>query len=145
MMRVNGEVLARLVAAAWPALEGTPVAVAYLFGSQARGTARPDSDIDVAVLLDESMPPARQCDVALDAARGLAVESGLGGIEVVVLNSAPLPLRGRILVDRQIVFCRDEARRVDYETRTWSEFFDFQLSMRDLDRKLLEEIAAGRR
>ena len=31
------------------------VAVAYLFGSRARGTARPNSDVDVAVLLDEKV------------------------------------------------------------------------------------------
>ena len=33
------------------------VAVAYLFGSRVEGSARPDSDHDVAVLFDDAAPP----------------------------------------------------------------------------------------
>jgi predicted nucleotidyltransferase len=34
---------------------GVPVCAAYLYGSQARGTAGPDSDIDVAVILENAV------------------------------------------------------------------------------------------
>ena len=43
------------------------VVAAYLFGSVARGVDRPDSDIDVAVLFDES--PALTLDSPVSASR----------------------------------------------------------------------------
>lgn len=67
------------------------VAVAYLFRSRAEGTARPDSDHDVAVLFAAAEP-------ALDATVRLAADlAGVLGTEadVVALDRAELELRGR--------------------------------------------------
>ncbi|MBA2320945.1 MAG: nucleotidyltransferase domain-containing protein, partial [Deltaproteobacteria bacterium] len=33
-----------------PVLDGAPLRLAILFGSTARGTARPDSDVDIGIL-----------------------------------------------------------------------------------------------
>lgn len=139
------DVLERLRAGAPTALEGEPVVVAYLFGSQARGRARPGSDVDVAVLLTDDVPPADYLDVQLRIARRLASVSRLGDLDVVVLNDASLPLRGRVVADRQVVLSRDEAARVEYESRTFREFTDFRLHADRLDRELLARHAEGRR
>ena len=42
------------------------VAFATLFGSRASGRARPDSDWDVAVFLDESLTPLRELGILVD-------------------------------------------------------------------------------
>ncbi|WP_219414466.1 MmyB family transcriptional regulator [Pseudonocardia nigra] len=56
---------------------------ALLHGSRVSGTARPDSDLDVAAWWPADAPPA--FDVLLPA-----------GVDLVVLNTAPLELAGRI-------------------------------------------------
>ncbi|HXF71171.1 MAG TPA: nucleotidyltransferase domain-containing protein [Actinomycetota bacterium] len=133
----------RLRRAAPAAFEGSGVVFAYLFGSRATGHARPDSDVDVAVYLDP--PPEDPLAAALALAGRLEERSGVGGIEVVVMNAAPLPLLGRILRERIVIFSRDEPARVAFESLTFREFQDFDLHARELDRELLRRHAEGRR
>jgi predicted nucleotidyltransferase len=69
----------------------------YLFGSAARATARPDSDVDVAILF-----PQTQASTLEAQPYGLArdLERYLGKpVDMVVLNSAPADLRIRVLRD----------------------------------------------
>lgn len=145
MMSVSDDVRSRLRRAAEHVLGSQPVRFAYLFGSHATGTARPDSDIDIAVRLDAAVPPARYLDLSLALARELAAASGLGGVEVVVLNEAPLPFRARIVAYGVVIYSVDEPARVEFESRTFREFGDFEIAFRGMDRELLEHIASGRR
>ena len=71
-------------------LEAEPdIAVAYLFGSRARGNARPNSDVDVAVLLDGGVDTHR---------RQLDLMATLGAnVDLVILNDAPPALGYRVL------------------------------------------------
>ena len=97
---------------------------AYLFGSVARGDATPQSDVDVAVLLErgrpttlDDYPTALQAD--LEAALGRRVD-------LVVLDSAPPDLVHRVLRDGSIVCDRDRARRIAFEVRARNEYFDMK-------------------
>lgn len=49
---IDTDALARQLQIAIPSLSAV-----YLFGSQARGTAGPESDVDLAILADEPMHP----------------------------------------------------------------------------------------
>lgn len=138
----NG-VFERLSEASPAAFAGVPVVFAYLFGSEARGEARPGSDVDVAVYLDPA--PADDVSLILDLAGRLEEASGVPNIEVVVLNDAPIALGGRVVLERRIVFSVDEPARVEYESRTLREFFDFRIHADALDRELLRRTAEGRR
>lgn len=115
------------------------VVVAYLFGSRARGTARPGSDVDVAVLLDDAADPhARQLDLA--AALG-------GDADVVVLNDAPVALAYRVLRDGVLLVCRSERARVHHHARTVGRYLDTAPLRRALEagqRRRLEEARFGR-
>lgn len=139
------DVLDRLRTAAPEVLAGEPVVVAYLFGSQARGTAQTDSDVDIAVLLRPDAPRASYLDAQLRIAQNFSDATHLGNIEVVVLNDAPLPLRGRVVHDRRVVYCTDEPARVEYESLTFREFVDFQVHAEQMDREILARHAQGRR
>ena len=100
------------------------VACAYVFGSEARGQAGPDSDLDVAVLLDEDPPPT----LAGSGIRlGGQLETALGrAVDLVVLNRAPVDLVHRILCDGVLAFERDRAARVRFEVRARREYFDLR-------------------
>jgi predicted nucleotidyltransferase len=81
------------------ALDRPGVLAAFLFGSQARGTAGLLSDIDVAVLHTEEITPRQRLDLRLDLASRAGAALGTGEIDVVLLNGAPPLLRDRVLGD----------------------------------------------
>ena len=100
------------------ALEGEPAVVAaWRFGSQARGTARPASDIDVAVLGD--LDSWARIDLANRLVSALRKEA-----DVVVFDTAPADLTHRVLRDGVLVLDRDRARRIAAEVRKQNEYFD---------------------
>lgn len=137
-------VVERLESTAAAVFRDTPVLFAYLFGSVAAGTARAGSDVDVAAYLGPDAP-AEMLEGSLDLARELSRASGIGDIDVTILNRAPLPLRGRVVRERRVLYSRDEPARVRYESLTLREFFDFELHARPLDLELLRATAEGRR
>ena len=100
----------------------------YLFGSYARGTARPESDVDVAVLYGE--PPPSTLDAPQFALEG-DLETALGKVvQVIVLDTAPIDLIHRVLTDGKLVFERDRSARIRFEVRARAEYLDFEPVLR---------------
>ena len=98
------------------------VVAVYLYGSRARETAKPGSDLDLAVLL-AAPPPSTLRSVARDVED--AVERALRiPVEAVVLNGAPADLVHRVLRDGILVLDRDRAARLCFEVRARNEYFD---------------------
>ena len=107
------------------ALEGcSGVVFAYLFGGAAAGRIGPLSDVDVAVYLDESVPPI---EGRLEAVGVATRHLGTDEVDLVVLNAAPTALAGRILQTRRVICDRDPFRRHRYESLALREFFDFRV------------------
>ncbi len=113
------------------------VVVAYLFGSRAAGRHGPASDADVAVLLDGQMELLDREVLADRLARAL----GVLDVDVVVLDTAPLELRGRVVQEGKVLFSADEARRVAFEVATRSQYFDFLPVLRAHTRRYLRQVA----
>lgn len=90
------------------ALRDVPeVQAALLFGSHAKGTARPDSDVDIAVLL-EATPPSKQRTARMRALiEALARELAADRIDLVILNDAPPKLAFRALSEGVVALERD--------------------------------------
>ena len=97
-------------------------AAVYVFGSVGRGQARPDSDVDVAVLLTED-PPQTLDGSRGDVAEALERVSGRA-VDLVVLNRAPADLVHRVLRAGRLVLETDRAARVAFEVRRRREYFD---------------------
>jgi len=142
---VEDDVLERLRAGAAEAFDGTPVVFAYLFGSHARGQAGAQSDVDVAVFVDDAVTPDQRLDLELSLPERLSSATSVPRIDVLVLNGAPLPVRGRATQERQVIYSRDEPARVDFEVRTRNEFLDFQIHAEELDRELLRRMRTSGR
>lgn len=143
--RMRDDLVVRLEQAADRAFRDTPVRFAYLFGSRATGRHRPDSDTDVAVHLGGQIDQNDELTVALRLCRRLSDEARIPDLDLVVLDHSPLPLVGRVLTSRVVIYSANEPARVRYESRRLREFLDFQIKAEPLDRLLLAEIAAGRR
>jgi hypothetical protein len=101
------------------------VDVAYVYGSVARGTVLPFSDIDVALLLTTPLPPYEQLQLELALQAEIEDASGLSPVDVRVINQAPLLVRGRIVQQGILLYERDRTRRVAFEVATRKRYFDF--------------------
>jgi len=104
------------------------LAAAYLFGSMARGSAMPDSDVDVGVLyVDAPAPGLDGLAFHLEA----ELERLLGRpVHLAVLNRAPVDLAKRVLRDGCLLLDRDHSRRIRFEVRTRQEFWDLEPFLR---------------
>jgi predicted nucleotidyltransferase len=114
------------------------VAAAYLFGSRAEGTARPDSDHDIAVLFTDPEP-------VLDATVRLAADlAGVLGtsVDVVDLDRAELELRGRVAEQGRLLYSVDEPRRVRFEVDSRLRWIEFRPVVEETSRAYLRRVAA---
>lgn len=84
---------------------------AYLYGSRASGRHRPGSDIDIAAYFGDQAP--EPFEVLLPP-----------GVDLLVLDNAPLELAGRVAVGGKLLFEDDPAARVRWEATTRKIYFD---------------------
>ena len=124
------------------------VVAAYIFGSVAQGRARPQSDVDIAVLLSADLDEETRFDRRLRL--GWEVERLIGHqTDLVVLNDAPPLLQHQVLKHGRLIFERDRAARVEFEVRAGQIYADlkpmYDFHTRDLLQKIKEVGLVGRR
>lgn len=103
--------------------EAAVVAV-YLFGSVARGTAGPLSDIDIGLLLaDGSRADTSVCDRTMDE---LCRRFRTSRVDVVSLGDASIPLRYHVVRDGSLVLCRDAAALERFMADSVLQYLDFK-------------------
>jgi predicted nucleotidyltransferase len=102
------------------------IAAAYLYGSAARGTATPLSDIDIGLLFRNGDGSFRE-RLATAVEIGSAIARALSGARVDArdLDELPLAIVGAVLTDGALVVSNDEERRVAFERDTRLRYFDF--------------------
>ena len=109
----------------------------YVFGSQVTGKTNFESDVDIAVFLDEK----RVKDMFK---KRLSLIGKLEGVlktttEVVVLNEIKsIFFKFVIIKEGKKVFERDHSRRVDFELRTMQEYYDYQPFLEEYNKTYLE-------
>ena len=84
---------------------------AYLHGSRATGQHRADSDIDIAGYFGGQ--PPNSFDILLPA-----------GVDLLVLDAAPLELAGQVAVNGRLLFEDDQIARIRWEAMTRKIYFD---------------------
>lgn len=105
---------------------------AFLHGSQSYGTARPSSDIDVAAWWGSDNRPD-SWDVDLPP-----------GVDLLVLDEAPLELAGRVAVGGRLLFDDDPPARVEWQATTRLVYFDEEWRQRWITETFIEAHSRGR-
>lgn len=94
----------------------------YLYGSMARGMARPESDVDVAVLYAQD-PPQTLEGLGFELADSL--EQLLARpVDLVILNRASVDFIHRVLRDGVLVYDGDPSARIRFEVHARNMYFD---------------------
>ncbi|KPV62648.1 MAG: Nucleotidyltransferase domain protein [Candidatus Bathyarchaeota archaeon BA1] len=119
------------------------VKVAYLFGSYAQGREGPLSDVDIAVLLDESLSESERIDLRL---RLIAEISAILGImeadklDVIVMNDAPINLNYEIIKNGRTLLVKDLEHKIKTESKILSKYLDRRYYERRGLNEFLEKI-----
>ena len=129
--RVDGELLAQLTSALE---EREEILEAYLFGSHACGQARPNSDIDVAVYIDEERAGDGAWGYQAQLTTDLMIALGTNDVDVVVLNKASILLYHRVLRDGVRLMSRDLRATTTRAGQALSRYFDFLPQLDKMDR-----------
>jgi predicted nucleotidyltransferase len=106
---------------------------AYLFGSQATGSAQAHSDVDVAVYVGEPCPPASVFGYAADLTAALMRALRTSRVDVVLLNEASPLLYHRVLRDGVRILSRDLRATTTREGRALSRYCDYVPQLRKIE------------
>jgi len=109
-----------------PIFKKQKVVFAYLFGSQAKGTAGSLSDIDIAVYFAEEVVAGERFDVRLGLLGELTDLYKTDRVDLVVLNDAPPLLAHRILKEGLLIFSDDDKMRLEYEVKAVLKYLDWK-------------------
>ena len=98
--------------------EAIPNLVAlYRFGSQAKGEARQDSDVDLAILALVPIPNLRRFELAQDLAVQLHRD-----VDLVDLRAASTVMRMQVLATGTCLMPFDETARQEFEMYAYSDY-----------------------
>lgn len=112
-------------------LRRSGAAFAFLFGSHARDAPRPGSDVDIAAWWPSD--PPQSFDVILPER-----------VDLLVLNSAPLELAGRVALEGRLLYDDDPAARVHWVATTRKIYADELPRLQRSHREFAESLRRGR-
>jgi len=97
---------------------------AYLFGSTVTKSLTPMSDIDIAVYLNANITGSeeRLCLIG-DLMASLKTDD----IDLVILNFAPLTLKARIILNKEMMVDNSPFLRHSFESLVMRQYYDFSI------------------
>jgi hypothetical protein len=112
-------------------------------GGAAPGNRPWPTNIDVAVYVDPSVPSERLFpEGSLRLGERLAEMPG-EGVNILVLNRAPLLAQWRVIQEGTVLYSRDEQARKEFESNTRRRHEEHENDVRPLALRMLSDLADG--
>ncbi len=102
------------------------VAALYLFGSCAEGRELKESDIDIAVLIDEKKLQRKNFEQLKNIYYKASPSFSLRKVDIAVLNTSSPYLKHRVIKSGMVLFDRNRQLRVRFTTQAIIEYLDFK-------------------
>lgn len=102
------------------------VSALYLFGSCAEGRELKESDIDIAVLIDEKKLLRKNFEQLKSIYYKASPSFSLRRVDIAVLNTASPYLKHRVIKSGKVLFDRNRRLRVRFTTQAIIEYLDFK-------------------
>jgi len=100
------------------------VQAVFLFGSFAKGKNRPESDVDIAVLLDPAIAPEDYLDRRLQLMGDLSSRLSREA-DVVILNEAGPVLTHQVLEQDRMLYETDHQKTTSFKARAMIQYVDW--------------------
>lgn len=110
----------------------------YLFGSQAEGRSRADSDVDLAFLCERALPPELVFDVAQELAARLGCD-----VDLVDLRRASTVLRAQVVGSGRRLLEADSVQVGEFEMYAYSDYARLNEERRGVREAFEERYRAG--
>ena len=131
-------------------LKDLGVVLIYLFGSVAQELEQPDSDLDLAVLMNPAFVKTSAGRKELQTGNTLKVYGDLYDIltqafpgkklDIVFLQRAPLELRFDVIAHGQVLFESENALRLDFEEKIMRQYADFKPILEEFNQAVLNRV-----
>ena len=122
--KLPADILSRIPDVKKVLAEDSNVIFAYIFGGLAEGEPKPLSDIDISVYLKST---DKLAEYKLNLFDKLADTLNTSEIDLIILNTTPITITGRILQKKVILVDKNPPLRHTYESLMLREFFDFRV------------------
>lgn len=115
---------------------------AYIFGSLVTGNFRNDSDIDLAIFINDEISSAEYMEIKMRL-----TEVSKREIDLIILNSATTLLKFEVYRKHVLLFTRDRNKESEFKIKTLFEYNDMKkyidLSYKNTIKRLKKEVEAG--
>lgn len=119
------------------------IIASYVFGSTLSGSATSESDIDIAVLLDNNIDRNDYGLIRQDITASLIERVSFDKVDVAILNAASPLLCHEVIKNGELLFSKDERTRVAFTAKATKRYIDTIYLRRVQDRVLHKRIRSG--
>lgn len=109
-------------------MKDSNIIFAYLFGGLLKDRQNPLSDVDIAVFIKKDVKKLNYFELFNKITDILGTDE----VDLVVLNTSPISLTGRILQGRKVLVDKKPFLRHKYESITLRQYFDFSVKERNI-------------
>jgi len=106
--------------------ERAEISALYLFGSFGSNKSTPESDIDIAVLIDESQLKKKNFEALKKRYYAASPAFSLRTVDIVILNTASTFLKYQVLKNGRLLFDRKRKFRTKFTENAITEYLDFK-------------------
>jgi|AntRauTorcE11898_2_1112593.scaffolds.fasta_scaffold02369_1 predicted nucleotidyltransferase len=121
------------------------IIAAYLYGSFAKSSSTPLSDIDIAILTNKEFNTSTvRLDYELALEQKISEQIAGEKIEVRLLNNAPIIIQGKIITEGKLLFSNNDKKIRDFEEYVIMHYLDFKVVYDDMLEKSYNQLIHGR-